>query len=280
MERLERFEENMRFGSQRIVWQWCSRLLRPAWERQIYGRIDILSGIAPVFGFTSKELHSIGVTILSGISFTREFILNAMDGDPATFLYLGLCGIELEDIRERFCVNRHLDAVSKMTLARERRYGDAWTEEGLHPVTLIMGWESAFRPLKEALTLRFVHHVDRLTELLAELIPGSELDEHFDAGYREMASSRTRKLRRTPRNLLNLATRLKLRNLTDQARKTMNSDELVEFLLAAIPEPVVDVIERAGHETLEVIGDFLYHDMRLTRESLLALDRLRRPRLP
>ena len=72
---------------------------------------------------------------------------------------------------------------------------------------------------------------------------------------------------------------MKLRNLTDQARETMDLDELFEFLLAAIPDSVVDVIERAGYEALDVIGDFLYHDMRLTRESLLALDRPR-PRLP
>jgi hypothetical protein len=105
---MDRFEANMRFGSERIVWQWCSRLLRPAWERQTYGRVDILVGIAPVFGFTNKELHAIGVTILSEISFTREFILNAMEGDPATLLYLALRGIELEDIRERFSVDKRL----------------------------------------------------------------------------------------------------------------------------------------------------------------------------
>jgi hypothetical protein len=39
---------------------------------------------------------------------TREFILNAMEGDPATLLYLALRGIELEDIRERFSVDKRL----------------------------------------------------------------------------------------------------------------------------------------------------------------------------
>jgi hypothetical protein len=52
-------------------------------------------------GFTNKELHAIGVTILSGISFTREFILNAMGGDPATLLHLALRGILNEWLAEQ-----------------------------------------------------------------------------------------------------------------------------------------------------------------------------------
>ena len=44
--------------------------LRPAWERRIFGRIDILSRIAPLFGFTTERLDNIGVIILSEASFT------------------------------------------------------------------------------------------------------------------------------------------------------------------------------------------------------------------
>lgn len=280
MYRMERFEENMRFESERTVWQWCSRLLRPAWERLTFGRVDILVGIAPVFGFTNEELHGIGVAILSGMSFTSDFVLNAMDGDPATLLYLALRGIELEDIRKQFCVNRRLDAISKMTLARERQYGDLWTEEGMHSSAMIAEWEESFRPLKMALTYRFEQNLVHLTDLLAEIIPGDEIDEHYDGGYSKMASSRIFRLRKTPRYLLNLVTRLRLRNLTDQVQMTMDSEELVNFLLAAIPGPVVEAIERDGYEPLGVIEDFLNHDMLLPRESLLALDPWLRPPLP
>src|SRR5262249_29084 len=129
----------------------------------------------------------------------KELVVNVMDGDPATLLYLALRGIELEDVRERFSVNRCLDAIGKITLARERRYGDAWTEEGLHPGALISEWETAFSPLREALTVRFMDKVDRLTALLAKIIPGPEIDEHYDAKIKDYQD-----LRRTRESLLAL----------------------------------------------------------------------------
>jgi hypothetical protein len=103
---------------------------------------------------------------------------------------------------------------------------------------------------------------------------------NLDAGYREMASSKALRVRRTPRYLLNLATRLKLRNLADQVRMTMDLDELFDLLLAAIPEPVVEAIERDGYDPVDVIEDCVNHDMRLPRISLLGLDPWLRPRLP
>jgi hypothetical protein len=49
--------------------------------------------------YTERFNHAPKIRPYFAVSFTREFILNAMDGDPATLLYLGLRGIELEDIR-------------------------------------------------------------------------------------------------------------------------------------------------------------------------------------
>ena len=280
MERLERFDDNMRFASQRTVWQWCSRLLRPAWARKTFGRIDILVAITPVFGFTYQELNTLGVNILAGIPLTEDFILNLMDADPATLLYLALHGIQLEDIRERFSRNRRLDTISKITLAQEERYGDAWDEEGLHPFQLIKEWETASGPLKSALTLRFFEHQDYLTELLQELIPGDPIQQSFEAAYLQMAASRTSRLRETPPTLLNLATRLKLRNIFDRAPNTIYLEELFEHLLAALPPATMASIEHAGYAPADVIADFLCHDTRIPRRTFLSLDTGPRPHLP
>ena len=280
MEFLDTFEEKMRFASQRIVWQWCSRVLRPAWERQTFGRIDILLGIAPALGFSSDDLDSFGVNILSGIPLSEQGIRSIVNDDPATILYLALQGVALDDIPEQFRINRHMDKISKLTIARERQYSDGWTQDGLCPTSYIAGWQEGFHPLEEALTLRLIENKDRLTRLLADIIPGLEIDEQIELRFHRYINLKTKKLRRTPKGLLNMATRLKLKKVVDHARTSQQFDKVFDSLLAALPDALIDVIERAGHTPFDVIADFVNHDMRTNRQSFFCLDRQPRPRLP
>lgn len=277
------FDRNLCFEAERIVWQWCSSLLRPAWERRRFERIDVLLAVAPAFGYSSEQLVKLGVGILSGVTFTQEIIERTIARDPMTLLYIALSqgeqvsAIGLEDIRERYCVNRALDSMAKLSLATERRYGEGWTEEGFHRSDMLLQWELGFYPLRSALKERFISQMDQLTALLAEIVPGEEVAEYL---HNMVALSGKIRLRKTPPDLLNLATRLKLRNLTDRARNSDDVIHVLETVLGAIPKSLADAISRAGYDPFDVADDVVMHDMWIERPLLLRLDRRPRPRLP
>src|SRR5271165_1140472 len=282
---MDLFYSNVHFDSERRLWQWCSARLRRRWQRDTICPFGILMGLtlsALDYEGEAEEETSRRVK-LGGEALTHDRVGELMDTFPADLLDLALFQsdtiqpLNLDDIRARFCRNERLDDITKMTIARETGYGDSWVDEGLHPSSLIAEWSRCFNALKNALKNRLRQETEKLEATKCALLDLVDLPK-IHARFREEA--RVYCVRRTPKDILNLATRAKLLDAYKRFCLTADPAELPEMIWRLISPGVREAIERAGHSTDDVIVDFLSFDADETRDALLQGWQSQRPRLP
>lgn len=284
---MDPYFSNLRLDSERMVWKWCSSKLRRQWERErtICPAI-ILMGLARITASRSEDeeevVYSVSVAPSCEAVLTQDRITDFMDGYPDNLLELALFEspklerFSLDDIRGGYCQNSRLDALAKMTMARERRFGPCWLEEGIHATGILEEWDRCFRPLKSALQHRFCNEKEKLEARRQALLGLIDLNE-IAARIRDLSRPNPT---RTPRGLLNLASRLKLLDAYESVDDSADIDEAIETLYRTITPGVRDAIERSGYSTEEVLVDFINFDLDETRDSLFAVGNSPRPRLP
>jgi hypothetical protein len=282
-EKFDLFSANIRLDHERSVWLWCSWKLRPQWERVVKCPVAIAMGLAELEvsqsedeGVASLTVHPFGTAKL-----TLEDITLAMDMRPDNLLELALFEsmptppVYLDDIRAEYCHNERLDAISKLTMAREKRFGDSWFEEGYHPRTLLAEWAMGFNPLREALKRRFLDERKKLERMRREIVGAVDLDE-----LRNRMKAAISMVRETPSGLLNLITRRRLLDACERASGELDMEELFGLLYEQLSPGIKDSIERAGYSVEQTIVDFLGFDTCERREDLQRKRDFRRPRLP
>jgi hypothetical protein len=109
-----------------------------AMERAVKCPVAIAMGLAEFEVGQSEDEDVLSLTVhpFGTSKLALEDINQAVDLRPANLLELALFEsrtirpVYLDDIRAEYCHNDRLDAIAKITMARERRFGDAWVEEG------------------------------------------------------------------------------------------------------------------------------------------------------
>ena len=242
-------ERNLRFGSERRVWAWCSDLLRPRWESDAWEPFDIQVGLDQFLCPAGDDLcHK----PLSAV------IAKIMERRPAVLLALALRSseIDLGDVRKKYGNNVRLDQIGKMTAAREERFGEDWFSDLYHPSDLIREWGQLFIPLKTALFNRFLGQKERLqTEIHTLAVQSIENMNVIEAALL------IRGERRAPRTILNESMRLQLRKIYGQRSGRISMAHMMDILADTLPSGLKAHITASGYSTEDVVVDFLFHDV-------------------
>jgi hypothetical protein len=84
---MDLYYRNVRFHSQRRVWQWCSSLLRPNWEQVVYPPLSALMGISGTAEgdedtHVEMELFISGTDVFAKEALNNEKIARPMGSEP------------------------------------------------------------------------------------------------------------------------------------------------------------------------------------------------------
>ena len=258
------------------VWEWCSRTLHVKWRRKRMNRNSCLVGMAFAL---SKDVF-VSPTKLPAIYKTRPAplfdqaaLLRFWTAQPMTLLelFLGMftkeseLKEELNQIRLKYQDNPRLDDVAKKMRVREKRFQGDWQSEGHHPETDYALLKKGMAPILAetgALIFKDKITVDQLArEFLAQ--------GPWKPGELSAYSS----VRKTPENLLNRTTRLRLWRAAQDVRILPLGEEeamqrLYEALHHKITPPIKSAIESEGYSVEQVVDDVLNFDMHKTREDI------------
>jgi hypothetical protein len=279
----DEYSRNLEIENLLATWEWCSRHLHLKWQRKPRLRngcfIGITSGLLGDTSLTSRalvqamELPKIYATLPQPL-LNRTRLLNFWKVKPGPLLELCVgCYTKaspltkpLNRLRLAYQDNPVLDHLAKTMRSREKRFGSQWYTEGHHPDCEVRVLKKEMLPFKKALKdliLKEPAIVEKLAhEVLAQ---GWQLGE-IPASWR---------VRRTPENLLNRATRLKLwqaaqeilgRDLSDEA----TPETLCENLTRKITPSIKAAIEAQGYTVDNVVDDMLNFDMRKSRSEIAS----------
>lgn len=275
----ETFDRNIEVGDLLEIWEWCSRRLRIKWQRRRKLRNGCFIGlacalsdseedsIAPfdlIKGYKSKTLPS---PLLNS-----DQVVSFWDAKPVSLLELCLGSYTqtspltkpLNRVRSAFQNNPRLDELSKKMRCREKRFGDEWYTEGHHPDREVRLLKREMTPLCERLRDLMAEEPDVVGKLALEVLAKGWQFGEIPASWR---------VRKTPEQLLNRATRLKLWQAAQKVLSQKLGDEakleaLCQALYRNITSSIKAAIEAQGYTVDNVVDDMLNFDVRKSREEI------------
>jgi hypothetical protein len=171
----------------------------------------------------------------------------------------------LDQIRLKHLNNPRLDEVARKMRARENRFQGDWPSDGHHPLAEASILEGGTAPILadlEAVIIREAVAIDKLAREVLAQGPWTfgELPE-------------TALVRKTPENLLNRTTRLRLWRAAQDVRiQPLDEEAALEALSNVLHEKITPAIKAAiesgGYSIEQVVDDMLNFDMHKSREDI------------
>ena len=258
------------------LWEWCSRTLHAKWQRKRTERNRCLLGIA----FALSKDNFVSPVELPATYKTRPAplldkpaLLRFWKAQPLTLLELGLGAFtkgsalkeRLDEIRLKYQDNPRLDDVSKKMRAREKRFQGDWQSDGHHPQADFLILEKGVAPMQSEVSTLIAEELAVIDKLAREVLAGGP----WTSG--ELPASAY--VRKTPENLLNKTTRLRLWRAAQEIRILPTDEEAaLEALYKALHEKITPAIKAAieseGYSVRQVVDDMVNFDMHKNREDI------------
>ncbi len=267
---------NYRIANLLDMWEWCSRTLHVKWQRKRRHRNGCLMGIAFALSkdtFVSPiELpatyHVRPVPLLD-----KAALLELWRTQPLILLELCL-GVftkdsplrePLDQVRFRYQDNAQLDDVTKKMRSREKRFQGDWQADGHHPETEFSVLKRGTAPLLAEMAILIASEPKTVDQLAREVLA--------QGPWKSGELPATDFIRKTPENLLNRTTRLRLWQAAQDVRiLPLDEEAALDALCTALHKKITPAIKAAieseGYSVKQVVDDMVNFDMHKKREEI------------
>ena len=257
-------------------WEWCSRTLHVKWQRKRVNRNRCLMAMAFALskdGFVSPITLPESYKTRPVPLFDKGALSRFRAAQPVTLLELCL-GVFTKDSPLKARLNQTrlthennpaLDAVWKKMRAREEQFTGDWQSEGRHLKADVSILERGTSPILAEVGAIIVKELLTVDELAREVLAQGR----WKPGELPACSQ----VRKTPENLLNRTTRVKLWRAARDVRVQPLDDEaamekLSEVLHRKITPAIKTMIESEGFSVDEVVDDMLNFDIHKSQEEI------------
>jgi len=270
--------QNQEIAELLALWEWCSAKLHTKWSRRRKSRNSFLLALAyvvsqpnPISPFELVKVYQ----RLPRPLLDRKRVATFWNVQPIPLLEacLGTFSAEaplksgLNDVRSRFLANSALDKIAKTMRAREKRFGPDWPTDGHHPEQEFVSLRKETTALRSALRSYLVKNHRAIDKLALEIL------SHGGWQLGELPASC--RVRRTPPNLLNEVTRLKLWDAAHDILERYAGDrdaaleKLCSTLYRNITPSIRSSIESQGYSVDHIIDDILNFDLSVSRGEII-----------